>query len=304
MPQVFDIQQFWLQNDLQFPAGGNIYFGIPGSDPTVGGNQIPIFSDRGLTVALANPQPIDTFGRSTNKVWLGVRYAVAVYNAANDLIYYSGDNGENLGTANIITLSNVVGTDNVTADSSIGITEYEDLQLYTLRAVGNNTTNMTINIDGVGAIPLESNGNALVANNVVEDANILFSYNLSETRFDLLSRRANIPISPLFTTVQIFSGTTLNVLASQNGFYFPINTQPQNTTVNLPQITAAIDGFRYGFTKFATPNSVFIQPTGSDKIKGGTVLQLAGAFHSASVIAWYDPAMVQNQWLQIMKQTN
>lgn len=51
-------------------VGGKVYYGVANQDPIL--NPIPIFSDSGLTVPIANPQLLDSQGFLANRVFVGV----------------------------------------------------------------------------------------------------------------------------------------------------------------------------------------------------------------------------------------
>ncbi|MCK5616424.1 hypothetical protein KAR91_81935, partial [Candidatus Pacearchaeota archaeon] len=55
---------------------GSLYVGENSFDPIL--NPITIYSDRELTIVLANPQTLDSSGRSTNKIWIPGRYSFRV----------------------------------------------------------------------------------------------------------------------------------------------------------------------------------------------------------------------------------
>ena len=76
---------------------GKIYIGISDSDPVL--NPTPIFSDRELSLPLANPQPIDADGRAANKMWISGRYSLQVDDVNAVLQYQELDNGTGSGNA-------------------------------------------------------------------------------------------------------------------------------------------------------------------------------------------------------------
>ena len=69
-------------------VGGKAYFGIANTDPEVLINQIPIFSDRGTSVPLANPVDTDAQGRLISPVYVAVsEYSYTVNdNLGNQLL--------------------------------------------------------------------------------------------------------------------------------------------------------------------------------------------------------------------------
>lgn len=129
-------------------VNGKIYIGVQGQDPVL--NPTNIFSDRALTIALANPQTLNSLGRSTNKIWIPGKYSLRVEDSAAVLHLVELDQGETqaVGTTK---LSNVQGVDAITSLANPTITAYVDLQQYVFTAVGSNTVAVTMSIDGLVA---------------------------------------------------------------------------------------------------------------------------------------------------------
>jgi len=188
MSEVFDIQQQWFDKSGNFAIGGLVYYGKPDTDPTKIINQIEVFPSRALQAPLLpNPQTIGADGRVENKPWLNQRYSIEVQDVNEDVIFSSQDTGENPSTGEILALSSVAGINTITAESPAGITEYQDQQVFTMRLVATNTGDMTINIDGVGPIPLKITGQQIPAGALLANIGIDFSFNSNGNNFDLLS---------------------------------------------------------------------------------------------------------------------
>lgn len=186
MSEVFDIQQQWFDTFGGLLVGGKVYYGKPNTDPTLPINQIAVFSDRVFTVAtqLPNPQTIGADGRVENKPWLNQRYSLIVEDKDSVQVYESADNGENPSTGQILSLSNVDGINDITAESPAGITEYQDQQIFTLEIFAANTGDVTLNIDGIGASPIMFNFNEQIAPGFFQTKQtITFIYNLTEDSF-------------------------------------------------------------------------------------------------------------------------
>ena len=99
MSEVFDVHQQWFDPVIGgFMIGGKVYYGLPNTDPTILSNQIDVFADRALTVALPNPQAIGIGGRVENKPWIGQRYSIRVDDSYGVMRYSSPDQGENAST--------------------------------------------------------------------------------------------------------------------------------------------------------------------------------------------------------------
>ena len=57
-------------------VNGKIFIGANKLDPVL--NPITIFSDRELTVVIANPQLLDSFGRPSTKIWIPAKYSIKI----------------------------------------------------------------------------------------------------------------------------------------------------------------------------------------------------------------------------------
>lgn len=158
MSEVFDVHQQWLdKNTGALLIGGRVYYGKPNTDPKILANQISIFSNRARTIALPNPQTIGIDGRVENKPWLGERYSIQVDDVLNVLNYSDPDNGESPSSGQVLALSNVQGINTLTAETSVGITAYNDQQIFTFETVATNTSNMTLDVDGIGPRAIKFN---------------------------------------------------------------------------------------------------------------------------------------------------
>jgi len=67
MPARIDERTQFVDDAGNPIVNGSIYIGLQNADPVA--NPITIFSDRALTVPIANPQLTDSEGRSVNKIW-------------------------------------------------------------------------------------------------------------------------------------------------------------------------------------------------------------------------------------------
>ena len=198
MAEVFNVHQQWFDTFGGLLVGGRVYYGFPDTDPTKIVNQIPIFSDRALTISLPNPQTIGADGRVDNKPWLGQRYSIQVNTDATlpgVVSYSSPDQGENPATGTVLALSNVLGIDNITAQTPNGITEYVDQQVFTMRTVGANTDNVTVNIDAVGERALKFNFNEEISPGFFQSGqSITFIYNSQQDNFNWIDSGRGISL--------------------------------------------------------------------------------------------------------------
>jgi len=185
-------------------VGGFLFFGIQNADPVL--NPISIFSDRALTIAIANPQTLDALGRSTNKVWLDGRYSMRVEDLNNVQIYQELDNGESA-SAGIEGLENVSGADTITATGVTGITSYVDQQQFIFKVAQTNTAAVTLNIDSVGARSVVKNHDkAILPNDFEANQIVIVAYNSTDDVFEWVNQNAK--------TVTFYEGTPVVAAAT------------------------------------------------------------------------------------------
>ena len=108
----------------------------------------------------------------------------------------AGTNGE-LSTATIPTgggglkSGTASGTDTYTVTIS-GVTSYADQDAYLIRFTNGNTTSCTLNISGVGAVPLyRNNDGALIGGDIVNGAEMLCIYNSTLSAFQCIGVAPN-----------------------------------------------------------------------------------------------------------------
>lgn len=211
-------------------VNGKLYIGIKGLDPIL--NPEPIFSDRALTVALANPQTLGSLGRSANKIWIAGEYSLRVDNTNNVQKLIDLDAGATATTGTTI-LSDVQGSNTITATASPTITGYVDGQIYVLQPAADNTGATTANIDSIGAKSVVSFGEALVGGELLTGLNFLISYNSDNDNFDLFGEAVSLKAwSPSRTYT-----ATESALGSDGMIYFSLaaanlNNDPTTDTTS------------------------------------------------------------------------
>ncbi|MCH7815712.1 MAG: hypothetical protein IIC60_03975 [Proteobacteria bacterium] len=155
MSETFNTHQVWLtKTSGSLVVGGKVYYGVVNGNPVnVMGDRIKIFSDRNLGTELPNPISTGADGREVNKVWVGERHSIFVLNKFGVEQFQDLDRGETPGTGVPIKLTNVQGTNAITADASPTITDYIDCQIYIFKAVAANTaiTSPWVTLDITGA---------------------------------------------------------------------------------------------------------------------------------------------------------
>lgn len=182
MSELLNGNQQWVDSGGDPILNGKIFIGLQGADPVLSPKDI--FSDRDLTVALTNPQLIDSFGFSANKIYLSGTYSLRVEDANAALVIQELDNGEAV-SATITTLTNVLGTNTLTANASPTITALNDKQQFVFGVVGINTAAVTLNIDGLGAKSIQRNlDQDVVAGQFEAGQIVLVVYNASDDTFE------------------------------------------------------------------------------------------------------------------------
>jgi len=191
MSVQFDEQQQFVDSSGSPVVNGFIYIGIRNLDPVA--NPITIYSDRALTVVLANPQRTDANGRAVNKIWLSGRYSVKVEDVNNVQLYQELDNGEAEGseTTNLV---NVLGSNAITADGSPTITSYADKAIFILQILLENTTDaVTINIDGLGVKTIERNFDQAIGKGKFKvNQTVMLVFNTQTDSFHWINENARV----------------------------------------------------------------------------------------------------------------
>lgn len=183
MPVIVDEHAQYLNEGGKPLVNGKLFFGIVNQDPKL--NPAPIFADRDLTIPIPNPQSLDTFGRTVNKVYLSGRYSIKLEDSNGSQIFQDFDRGE-IPATTIITLINVIGIDDITAEAAPTILSYVDKQQYTLTIVNENTGAMTLSVDGLAAVPIKDNGADVVPGQFPANQIITVAYNFLSNIFELV----------------------------------------------------------------------------------------------------------------------
>ena len=172
-------------------SGGELFIGTVDLDPVA--NPKSIFSDRELTAALANPQSLDSLGRTTNKIWLSGKYSVQVNNSAAVQSYLELDNGTDPSTEDIFKLTSVSGSNTITASTGTSLSSYTANQQFTFKTVLVNTSAVTLNVDSVGAKAIvKNNDQPLVAAELAANQSVLVVYNATNDNFELVNPNAKV----------------------------------------------------------------------------------------------------------------
>jgi hypothetical protein len=183
-------------------TGGSVYVGAPNADPVA--NPKSIFSDRELSVPLANPQLINANGRTVNKIWVDGGYSIQVNDINSAQVFQDLDSGTAAVSFDAVALTAIVGGNAITASATPTITSYVDKGLYIFTAAQANTGPVTLNVDNVGSKAVLANSNTpLGAGEFNEDDNITAMYNSSNDVFTLVSQKRGLD----FDLTPTLSGT-------------------------------------------------------------------------------------------------
>lgn len=167
-------------------VGGKVYIGDQNSDPVA--NPKDIFSDRELTIALANPQTLDSFGQTANKIWTEGNYSLRVDDVNDVQVHQELDNGT-AQDGTILSLTGITGADTITATAVTTITAYVDKKIYFFYPVLDNTDAVTLNIDGVGAkAVVKKYASPLDAGDFQATEAVIVSFNSANDNFDWINQ--------------------------------------------------------------------------------------------------------------------
>jgi hypothetical protein len=204
-------------------VNGYIYIGVKGSDPKT--TPTSIFSDRELSSALANPQRTDANGRAVNKIWIPGQYSLKIENEANVQQYQNLDAGS-IPESGVTALSNVVGTNAMTAEASTAITSYTDNEIYIFQVVGANTGAVTITIDSAPTVTIKRNHDQDIVKGQFEVGQIVvLAYNGTDTTMEWLNQNNKVAYDT--EGAAIASAATVDLsLATGNLVHITGNTGP------------------------------------------------------------------------------
>ena len=189
MAELLTANQPFQDVDGKPIVNGFIYVGVENADSIL--NPIPIFSDRELTVTLDNPQRTDSLGRPVNKIWGTGRYSVLVQDVNTVQRFTDPDTGE-LESAGLVTLTNVQGLNDITAEGVPAIDGYIDKTLYVFTTAGINTGDVTLDIDNNGPVSvLKDHDKEIAPGNFEFGQIIVVSYNALTNKFEMVSQIAD-----------------------------------------------------------------------------------------------------------------
>jgi len=214
---------------------GFLYIGLKGANPKT--NLISIFSDRELTVALANPQTLDSLGRSTNKIWIPGEYSYVAENQNSVQNYIDLDAGE-LSATGVTSLTNVQGTNIITAEAVPPIITYNNLdkQLFVFTVINPNTESVTLDL-GPGADPITKNHNLNILPGEFEtDQVVIVVRNNEDSTFEWVNH--NNKVVDFYEGTDVASAATIDVWAIDGNTIHVTGTSPITSFGTAPNIGA------------------------------------------------------------------
>jgi hypothetical protein len=244
-------------------VNGFVYVGLKKADTKT--NLLPIFSDRELLVALANPQRTDAFGKTNTKIWLTGQHSLLVEDENNVQKLSDQDAGESPNVGNT-KLDNVQGTNAITANADPTITALVDKQTYIFTVVNDNTGAVTLDIDSVGAKSItKNNGEELVFGDLQEDNIAIIVFNETLDFFEWTNQ----------TAIDFVKGADI---ASANPLVVGVDGSYFNVTGTNNFASMTVEKNRYFILEFngvltISDGAAISTPNGSDiKTAAGTVL--------------------------------
>jgi len=222
MPSLIDENTQFTDTDGLPIVSGTIYIGTQNTDPVA--NPITIYSDRDLTTPISNPQSLNGYGRSSNKIWIPGKYSVQVNNSASVQKFQDLDAGDVTQTG-ISVLSNVQGTNTITAEGSPAIATLTDQQQYNFTTAGANTGAVTLQIDLTAAKSIKKQHDVDLTSGDFEVGQIVaVVYNATDDVYELASN--------VNTTLGVIAETADHTATPVAGFgeYWVKDSTPNEAT--------------------------------------------------------------------------
>lgn len=179
-----------------------------------------IYTTAALSVATDNPMSLNSAGRAASEIFLSGEYRAILKDSSGATVWDRDPVSQLLTAAQAQSAAYINATVGGTADvitltPSPAFTAYADGQSLEFTATGTNTTNVTVNVSGLGAKAVTKDGTtALVASDITSGQVVRIRYD--GTRFQLISPNAHALKSvALNSTTGLMQGVhTIPVLAS------------------------------------------------------------------------------------------
>jgi len=211
MPVIVDEHTQYMDIGGKPLVDGKVFIGVVNQDPTVPQD---IFSDPALTVPLANPQPLNGRGQTVSKIYVAGRYSFKLEDFSGSQIEQDLDRGS-VPAIGITVLTNIQGTDDITASANNTIAAYVDKAQFSLTIINSPTGATTLNIDGLGAIAIKNKDVDILPSQLLANGIIVVAFNIIGPVFELVSG-ANLSVPPPIgdTTPNTVKATTFEGDAS------------------------------------------------------------------------------------------
>lgn len=188
-------------------ASGLLYIGTNGADPVATAGVTTIFSDRALTTSIANPQTLETDGRSENKIWVSGKYSIQVNNEAGVQKFQDLDAGSASSGTSSLFITSIVGGDTITGSSDQAITSYTANQQYVFLTGSVNSGAVQVNWDDVGLVDVvKNNDQALVDGDFAANQVVILAFNETNNNMEWVNHNNKV--------VQFSEGTAVVAAAT------------------------------------------------------------------------------------------
>lgn len=271
-------------------VGGKIFIGLVNLDPVL--NPKNIFSDPELTNALANPQTINADGRATFRIFTDGEYSLKVEDINGGQHLQQLRRGEAPG-GQTVNLTNVQGTDNITADASPAITSLVDQTQYLLQAIGANGGAVTLKIGSTAVTPVLQNVDQQIQKNKIQDTQtVIVVFNKGATQPEDFFEWVNQSDKVIYLTkaVALLSATTTLIWDALGNFIdMGLGASPVTSFGTAPQAGA------FKKIKIADNGIVFQHTPGVLECPGGQDI-LAAVEDNFEVIAGTNTQAIIRQY--------
>ena len=188
MPVIIDEHTQYFNNGAAI-VNGFVYIGKLNTDPTILANRLALFSDAGLTTQVPNPQRTNARGQTLDGPIFTAEgsFSFELQNSGSVVIESILAMGASPGGLSLIPLFDVDGINSITAKGDSTVATYIDKQQYSLTLINDPTGAMTLDIDGVGVVPIRKNGLEIQPDQLLANQLIVVAFNSIGPVFELVS---------------------------------------------------------------------------------------------------------------------
>ena len=194
-------------------VGGKLYVGTNGADPVATSGITTIYSDRALTVPLANPQTLGTDGRAANKVWVDGKYSLqvnSVVGAVETQEFQDLDAGLSGATIASLSVNNIIGNNTITGQTPAALTALTSGQQFVFTTTAANTAPVTLTIDTTGSRSVvKNNDQAILPAEFAASQVVIVAYNATNGNFEWVNH--NNKVLSFYQGSDIAAATTTNI---------------------------------------------------------------------------------------------